>query len=233
VEGYVFPEQAILWWPGEEAFQPGFFFPFSRRSRQGRKAEVVFAPGLFLLSLGGARCPARRCKACQSIEIFPPRAQESGTVGAEIGGMEQQNDRKLVATASTSIHAPVAKVWDALVNPRVIKQYMFGTNVVSDFREGSPITWKGEWKGKPYEDKGEILKLEPERLLRYSHYSPLSGQPDTPESRHTVTIELSGNNGQTGVKLSQDNNLTDEERQHSQQNWEGMLKGLKELLEKA
>jgi uncharacterized protein YndB with AHSA1/START domain len=141
-------------------------------------------------------------------------------------------DKNLVATASTSIHAPVTKVWDALVNPKVIKQYMFGTNVVSDFREGSPITWKGEWKGKPYEDKGEILAVQPERLLKYSHYSPLSGEPDTPESYHTVTIELSGNNGQTGVKLSQDNNATEDARKHSQENWETMLKGLKGLLEK-
>jgi uncharacterized protein YndB with AHSA1/START domain len=65
--------------------------------------------------------------------------------------------KNLVAKTSLSIAAPAAKVWDALVNPQVIKQYMFGTAVVSDWQPGSPITWKGEWKGKPYEDKGTIL----------------------------------------------------------------------------
>jgi hypothetical protein len=43
-------------------------------------------------------------------------------------------------------------------------QYMFGTNVISDWQEGSPILWKGEWQGKKYEDLGVILKLEPERV---------------------------------------------------------------------
>ena len=65
----------------------------------------------------------------------------------------------LIAQASTNIAAPVAAVWDALTNPALIKQYMFGTDVVSDWREGSPIFWRGEYEGRSYEDKGVILKL--------------------------------------------------------------------------
>jgi uncharacterized protein YndB with AHSA1/START domain len=123
-------------------------------------------------------------------------------------------------------------VWDALVNPKKIKEYMFGTNVASDWKKGSPIVWKGEWKGKKFEDKGVILQLERERLLQYSHFSPLSGLPEKPENYHTVTIELSKKGTQTLVSLSQDNNLTDEEREHSEKNWKMMLEGLKKLLEK-
>src|SRR5919199_1123323 len=95
-------------------------------------------------------------------------------------------NRNLVARASITIDAPRAQVWSALVNPEAIKQYMFGTNVVSDWREGSPIVWKGEWQGKSYEDKGVILELKPGRTLQYSHFSPLSGAPDRPENYHTV-----------------------------------------------
>ena len=65
------------------------------------------------------------------------------------------------------------KVWNALTNPDVIKQYMFGTGVVSEWKEGSPIVWKGEWQGRKYENKGVILKLKPERLIQYSHFSLL------------------------------------------------------------
>ncbi len=54
-----------------------------------------------------------------------------------------------IAQAHITISAPIATVWDALVNPEMIKQYMFGTNAVSDWKEGSPIVWKGEWEGKP------------------------------------------------------------------------------------
>ena len=140
-------------------------------------------------------------------------------------------DKNLVAKASVLINATTDQVWKALVNPAAIKQYMFGTNVVSDFREGSPIVWKGEWQGKPYEDKGVILKLKPERTLQYSHYSPQSGLPDKPENYHTVTIELSGEGRQTRVSLSQDNNATEKEREHSEKNWEMMLTSLKKFLE--
>ena len=136
-----------------------------------------------------------------------------------------------IAKASTTIDAPVAKVWDALVTPATIKQYMFGTTVESDFKVGSPITWKGEWEGKQYEDKGEIRRIEPQRVLEYTHFSPLAGLPDKPENYHTVTIELSDNGAQTNVSLSQDNNPTDEARGHSEKNWRMMLDSLKKLLE--
>lgn len=142
------------------------------------------------------------------------------------------NEEDRVAKASTTIEAPPGRVWEALVNPSMIKQYMFGTDVVSDWKEGSPIIWKGEWQGKTYEDKGVIRKIQPERTIQYTHFSPLSGLPDRPESYHTVTIDLSGDGTRTNLSLSQDNNPTDEAREHSEKNWRMMLEGLKSLLEK-
>ncbi|MCL4510361.1 MAG: SRPBCC domain-containing protein [Bacteroidetes bacterium] len=140
-------------------------------------------------------------------------------------------NKNLIARASMTINAPGAKVWDALVNPEAIKQYMFGTNVVSDWHEGSPIVWKGEWQGKAYEDKGVILQFKPGQTIQYSHFSPLSGLPDNPENYHTVTIELSGEGDQTRVSLAQDNNTTEQARDHSEKNWEMMLTALKKFLE--
>lgn len=137
----------------------------------------------------------------------------------------------LIARTAVTVNATNAEVWDALVNPEAIKQYYFGTNAVSDWLEGSPIVWKGEFKGKQYEDKGVILRLEPGKVLQYSHFSPLSGLPDKPENYHTVTIELSGERNQTHVSLAQDNNSTEDARDHSQQNWGTMLESLKKLLE--
>jgi uncharacterized protein YndB with AHSA1/START domain len=138
----------------------------------------------------------------------------------------------LIAKASITINAPGSKVWSALVQPEAVKQYMFGTTVVSDWHEGSRIVWKGEWQGKPYEDKGVILQFKPGRTLAYSHFSPLSGVPDTPENYHTVTIELSAEQNQTRVSLAQDNSATEEERQHSEKNWSMMLSALKAFVEK-
>src|SRR6185503_3075930 len=140
-------------------------------------------------------------------------------------------NKGLISKAEVTIKSPITKVWGALINPDTIKQYMFGTEVVSDWKEGSPISWKGEYQGKKYEDKGVILKLQPERMLQYSHFSPLSGQPDVPENYHTVTIELSERDASTVLSLSQDNNATEEEREHTAKMWQGMLESLKKLLE--
>jgi len=140
-------------------------------------------------------------------------------------------DKPAVAEVQTTIDAPVARVWQALITPEDIKRYMFGATVVSDWKEGSPISWKGEWQGKRFEDKGQILRMDPERQLRYSHWSPLSSQPDQPENYHTVTIDLGEEQGRTRVRLTQDNNPSEEARAHSEKNWRTMLDGLKKLLE--
>jgi uncharacterized protein YndB with AHSA1/START domain len=137
----------------------------------------------------------------------------------------------LIAVASIDINASNADVWKALVDPEAIKQYMFGTNAVSNWKAGSPIVWRGEWQGKPYEDKGVILRFNPNHTLQYSHFSPLSGLPDKPENYHTVTVELSGGEMQTHVTLSQDHNSTEDERKHSVENWEMMLVALKKFVE--
>ena len=85
-----------------------------------------------------------------------------------------------IATAETIINTSADKVWKALTDPQTIKKYMFGATVISDWKEGSKIVWKGEWEGRAYEDKGKILSLEPNKKLQYSHFSPLTGLDDVP-----------------------------------------------------
>jgi uncharacterized protein YndB with AHSA1/START domain len=137
-----------------------------------------------------------------------------------------------VATAETEIDAPPKKVWTALTDPAEIEKYMFGSHVVTDWKPGSSIIWKGEYEGKKYEDKGEVLEVEPERRLKLTHFSPLSGQEDVPENYHTLVYELESDGSTTRVALTQDGNPTEEAAKHSQANWQKMLSGLKEVVEK-
>ena len=53
-----------------------------------------------------------------------------------------------IAKTSITINAPKSKVWDALTKPELIKQYLFGTEVTTDWQVGSPIIYKGIWEGK-------------------------------------------------------------------------------------
>ena len=136
-----------------------------------------------------------------------------------------------VAKAETRIKASPADVWEALTDPKQIKKFMFGSDVITDWEPGSSIVWKGEYEGKKYEDKGEILEIEPERLLKVTHFSPLSGAEDVPSNYHTLTYQLEGDGEGTRLSLSQDNNSNEEEAEHSKANWEKMLSALKEVVE--
>ena len=136
-----------------------------------------------------------------------------------------------VAKATTTVNAPASKVWDAITKPDQIKQYMFGTQVTTDWKVGSPITYKGEWKGKAYEDKGKVLEIEPRKRLVSTFWSSLAGLPDTPENYKTVRYELVPEGDRTRLTITQDNNATQEEAQEAEQNWKMVLDGIKKLLE--
>jgi uncharacterized protein YndB with AHSA1/START domain len=129
------------------------------------------------------------------------------------------------------IAAPSDRVWAALTDPAQIKEYMMGSQVESDWRVGSPITWKGEFQGREYEDKGEILEFEPGRTLAMTHFSPLSGAEDRPENYHHVVFALEDVGDTTQVTLRQDGNSSDEEADHSARNWQMMLDSLKKVVE--
>lgn len=138
----------------------------------------------------------------------------------------------LMARAEIGIYAPVYKVWETLIDPESNNKFMFGSKVESDWKEGSPITWRGEWQGHSFEDKGKILKMVPGKTLQYTHYSEMMSNDDSPENYRTVTIDLSDSNDQTMVSLKQDKNKSEKDREDSEKNWNMMLQSLKELVEK-
>jgi uncharacterized protein YndB with AHSA1/START domain len=138
----------------------------------------------------------------------------------------------LIAKTSTTISAPAPRVWDALTNPRLIKQYFFGSEAISDWKEGSPLNFRGEWEGKEYLDKGTILKSEPNKLFQYSYYSSFSDLPDKPENYATIAYELQEEDGHTTLTVKQENIANEEARKNSEKNWKQVLQSLKDLLEK-
>lgn len=137
----------------------------------------------------------------------------------------------LIASCFVTIHAPVEVVWDALVNPEKIKKYLFGTSVTSSWIEGSPITYEGEWNGKPYKDKGVILKIVAGKELVSTYWSSMSGLADIPENYKTVSYILTQEDTATKLTITQDSNATQEDKIHSEQQWAMVLTSLKELLE--
>jgi len=108
-----------------------------------------------------------------------------------------------------------------------------GANVISEWRVGSPIVWRGEWDGKNYEDKGEILEMTPGRRLVHTHFSPLGGREDVAANYHTVTWTLEDLGGTTRLTLSQGNNASAVAAQHSQGMWDRLVVDIKQIVERA
>jgi uncharacterized protein YndB with AHSA1/START domain len=138
---------------------------------------------------------------------------------------------QLTATTQITIHASTTKVWEALTTPALIKKYLMGADVHTDWKVGSPITYTGEYEGKPYEEKGVIQQIEPNKLFQATHFSASSGKQDKPENYALVTWKLHEHEGATVVTVSQDNIESDKGVESSKQNWTMVLKGLKQTVE--
>lgn len=144
---------------------------------------------------------------------------------------KKEMKNNMTASVKISIDAPVFKVWDALTKPEIIKQYFFGTDAKSDWQVGSPVTFKGEWEGKKYEDKGIVTANESNKLLSYSYWSSMSGKEDKPENYANVTYALTQRNNTTDLTVTQDNIADEKTKEHSVQNWRSVLADLKKLVE--
>ncbi|HEY1773324.1 MAG TPA: SRPBCC family protein [Gammaproteobacteria bacterium] len=136
-----------------------------------------------------------------------------------------------IAHASVRVHAPANKVWDALTEPELIEKYFFGTKVETDWKPGSAVVFKGSYKGKSYQDKGEVLECVPNKRLVHTYWSSMAGEPDRPENYKTVSYELKPAADGTLLTLTQDHNASEDARQHSEQNWQQVLRRLKRVVE--
>ena len=129
----------------------------------------------------------------------------------------------LTAETSVTIAASAAAVWKALTTPALIKQYLMGTHVTSEWKEGAAITYTGEYQGKEYYDKGVIKKMVPGKLFQSTYWSSMGGKEDKPENYNTVTYTLAESGGDTLVTLTQDNVLSEKEKEHVTANWAMVL----------
>lgn len=138
----------------------------------------------------------------------------------------------ITGKASVDINASVTSVWDALTKPEQIKNYFFGTDAHTTWEPGSPITFTGEWQGKKYEDKGKVLEVEKNKKVKYTYWSEMSGIEDKPENYVVITYALSEKDGKTHLDLIQENIPDEKMKAHSEENWNKVLQGLKEMVEK-
>jgi uncharacterized protein YndB with AHSA1/START domain len=145
----------------------------------------------------------------------------------------------LIVTNSIHIHAPAAKVWNALTNPEETSKYMFGCEALSDWKEGSPLIWKGNFNGvELIAVKGVIKKIRPNKYLEYTVIDPNNPNiPDLPENYLTVTCDLAEQDGTTTLTTTQgDYNIVAEGADRYKHTvdgggWDPILKAIKAQVE--
>ncbi|MGZ4613653.1 MAG: SRPBCC domain-containing protein [Kineosporiaceae bacterium] len=137
------------------------------------------------------------------------------------------------AAATVDIEAGPARVWRVLTEPALVSRYMHGTELLTDWTVGGPIVWRGEWQGKPYEDKGRVMTFQPPRILSVTHWSPLTADPDTPEHYHHVTYELQElDDARTRLTLTHGNAPSrDAAEAMIEAGWKPVLQSLKQVAE--
>lgn len=142
-------------------------------------------------------------------------------------------DKSLKVVKSIVINSSAKDVWDALVNPEKIKQYLFGTQTTSDWKVGSTILFEGEMGGQQYKDKGNVLEVKENELIKYNYWSGFSGLADIPENYCTVIYKIEKNNTNSVTFTWEQIGFSSEENKcHTENGLGNMLEQIKEIIEK-
>jgi uncharacterized protein YndB with AHSA1/START domain len=140
-------------------------------------------------------------------------------------------NKELIAEWTVEIKAPSSEVWNALVSPSIIKKYLYGTEVITDWKPGNEILFQGRWEGKEYRDKGIILRCEPETICEYTYWSSFSRLEDREENYSIVTFTVRAENATTHLKVTQKGFASIQARDHSLNNWRMVLDAMKKIIE--
>ena len=141
--------------------------------------------------------------------------------------------KDLQVSESIEINNTPAKVWQGLTTPSIIKEYLYGTETVTDWKVGNEIVFQGEYEGHKYRDHGIVLEYLLNEKIAYSYWSGFSGLEDKPENYSTVVYSLKDLGGnKTGFTWTQIGFASEQNQQHSKSGMADFLKKIKEVLEK-
>ena len=131
-----------------------------------------------------------------------------------------------------TILAPAKKVWLALTSPGLVKQWQYGSDLLTTWEVGSSIVFRNEWNGQVFEQKGTVLEFSPESRLRYSLFIPRPDQQDIVEHSFFMTYELAETDGTTSLIVRQeDPRATPPDDSSGGDDGPDVLSVLKELVE--
>lgn len=141
----------------------------------------------------------------------------------------------VIYRTKVTINATPEKVWEALTNPEMTMQYMFGCKCETDWKVGSPVLWRGAADGVVYVS-GKVVRFEPNAVLSYTVFDPSGPHEDLPENHLIGEYILAlTDDGQTSLRVFQGDysKVPDGERKFKEAplGWEPTLQALKKVVE--
>jgi uncharacterized protein YndB with AHSA1/START domain len=145
------------------------------------------------------------------------------------------NEKPSFTEHSILVNATPINVWKVLTDPEQISCWITEqkTKIISEWKEGSAITFESEWHGKKIRDKGWIQKLEPGKIFRYSYWTKIFRLPDLPENYAIIEFRLENDNGRTILSVTHSNLVMEAGYEHSDYYWKVALHEIKKLAESA
>lgn len=141
-------------------------------------------------------------------------------------------NKALSVSESIEIQASKEQVWDALINPEKIKQYLYGTEAISNWRVGDPILFQGSYEGTSYQDKGNILQVKPGELFQYNYWSSFSPIEDRIENYSIVTYTITPiSEDQVVFQWTQEGFADEASQGHSAAGLAALLANIKQVAE--
>ncbi|WP_426483513.1 SRPBCC family protein [Flavobacterium sp. 2] len=129
------------------------------------------------------------------------------------------------------LNAPIEKVWNALTKPELVKQWQYGSNLVTNWEKGTEIRFRNEWEGQVFEQWGTVLEVIPNQKISYSLFFPRPGLEDKPENYFIMNYVLSEENQKVKLEIIQEDNRPGAVQEESQGEENPILQGLKALIE--
>jgi uncharacterized protein YndB with AHSA1/START domain len=138
----------------------------------------------------------------------------------------------MAANISTIVlNAPVEKVWNALTQPELVKQWQYGSDLITDWKVGNEIRFRNEWEGQVFEQWGNVLEIVPNQKIKYSLFFPRPGLEDKPENYFIMSYVLSEENQKTKLEIIQEDNRPGAVQEEPQGEENPILQGLKAIIE--
>jgi len=142
-------------------------------------------------------------------------------------------NHNLEVSKSILINADVSKVWNAMTNPEIIKEYLFGTETITDWKVGSEIIFQGEYQGHKYRDKGIVRENVLNQRISYNYWSAFTGLEDKPENYSLVTYVITQkDNNQTELTWIQKGFGDEKGYQHSMNGMDAFMQSIKAIIER-